>query len=222
MWFQSSAQSIVIKKLQDGTPQDVYYTQKHLIDLSRHLYSYDDPTYIWIDLYKDNILQPSAVYSISIELSGNAGKGDIALPGELESVYIDKWMQFLKKFEEPARLSYELTNQYIADLYRENKSIGIMGHIVRSQLHLTSKKDNEILRELMKDGIVKYNDDLNLYINNSIITVNGATLAPAQDAKYRAMLVPRFGNEFVPTSNASIRTTAHESFFVDGTLVDKP
>lgn len=214
MPFLSNAQHISVRKKQANSNNNIVFTATALERASESMYKVGNPRYLWLDLYRDGLIEWDADYFITLSLTGTTPQaGELAIPEAVAKRYISKWMNFLQQFEEPQREKYELNADAIASFYYDNHfHQGAIG-FTAGALKLTRKAENRMIDNMVKDGLAEYGRDFDLYIDDKKLLVNNRRLEGEIEKKYRDIFSADLGFENCPTCSHATRASALRPFF---------
>ena len=177
-------------------------TADTLASISRQMYAEHNENFILAEALKDDYLRSGEQYSFVYENNHITINGQ-RLPQAAES----KYLKLLTDFYGNGTAVAAPTSWRM-----EGDSISLTGDVLnpssnfrtRGPWHHTNRKPSKelILQELAHDGIVRAKMPVHLEYTKKALLVNGQSLQPAVDEKYKMLI--RLLDDFVPTKESDI------------------
>ncbi len=216
-FFSAKAQHISVQKVVNRYDDKIVFTANTLQRISDSMYNVGNPRYLWLDLYRDGLIEWDADYIITISLVDTERLvGEIPISHALANRYISKWMAFLQQMEEPLKTRYNLSMDAIVSFYYDNRFHQGTINSMLASMSLTRKAENRMIDEMVKDGLAKYDQDFNLYIDHEILLVNTRQLDGPLEKKYRNIFFAELGYESCINCSQSRRISNLRPFFSRG------
>lgn len=214
LFYSAKAQHISVQKVVNRYDDKIVFTANTLERASASMYNVGNPRYIWLDLYRDELIEWDADYLITISLTDTAAlAGEVPMPAVLTKRYISKWMNFLQQMEEPVKEKYYLNMDAIASFYYDDHFHQGIINFMLSSMKLTRKAENRMIDKMVKDGLAEYGRDFDLYIDDKKLLVNNRQLEGEIEKKYRDIFSAELGFENCATCSHATRASALRPFF---------
>lgn len=148
-------------------------SKAQLENISNEMYKAGNDYYIIVDLLKDGLIQPDTNYFVDI----STDKKDTAakdIPIAIQQAYVEKWVQFVHKYTTNENKHYcfhpkvRISEQDLQDPSSAAMQINkyrLWGH------GLLFKEEQQILKEAIKDGIIKQGDKYGFSLDSKKITI---------------------------------------------------
>lgn len=183
-----------LKKVQEQ-PGAMTLSKAQLENISNEMYKAGNDYYIIVDLLKDGLVQPDTNYFIDIYRDE---KDTVAkkIPAAIQQAYVEKWMRFVHSYTTNEKKHYHffpLLSISLQDLQDPSSAI-MQTNKVRLWSHgLLFKEEQQIVKEAIKDGIIKKGIEYGFSLDCKGITICHKSVPEKLREKYYNLFAELLG-----------------------------